>query len=109
MQQDASLSPEVLGKALDSLTTLWVKVTKFEAQEQMGVSDIKRDTATGGGIYCLRRNAVGYGLYQDDTEPLTGGYAAGMSGGSLIIFLHFALSCIVPGSKDFNKMYSVIE
>ena len=52
----------------------------------MGVSEIKRDSATGaaadggtackpvpshtfrgGGIYCLRRNAMGYGLYQVGT------------------------------------------
>ncbi|CAK9006514.1 unnamed protein product [Durusdinium trenchii] len=72
MQQDESIEPEVLQKALGSLTALWVKVTKLEAQEPMGVSDIKRDTATGGGIYCLRRNAVGYGLYQENAEPLTG-------------------------------------
>lgn len=72
MQQDSSLSPEALNKALESLTTLWVKVTRFEAQEPVGVSDIRRDSATGGGIYCLRRNAVGYGLYQEDTEPQKG-------------------------------------
>lgn len=72
MQQDSSLTPEALNKALESLTTLWVKVTRFEAQEPVGVSDIRRDSATGGGIYCLRRNAVGYGLYQEDTEPQKG-------------------------------------
>lgn len=72
MQQDSSLSPEALNKALESLMTLWVKVTRFEAQEPVGVSDIRRDSATGGGIYCLRRNAVGYGLYQEDTEPQKG-------------------------------------
>jgi len=71
-QQDTSLPPEVLQQALESLTSLWVKVTRLEAQEAMGVSDIKRDSATGRGIYCLRRNAMGYGLYQADKEPYDG-------------------------------------
>ncbi|CAE7774187.1 unnamed protein product [Symbiodinium pilosum] len=71
-QQDASLPSDVLQQALESITALWVKVTRFEAQEPMGVSEIKRDSATGGGIYCLRRNAMGYGLYQSNTEPRDG-------------------------------------
>eukprot|EP00435_Cladocopium_sp_Y103_P003524 s4953_g1.t1 len=33
MQQDSSLTPEALNKALESLTTLWVKVTRFEARQ----------------------------------------------------------------------------
>ncbi|CAJ1436654.1 unnamed protein product, partial [Effrenium voratum] len=70
-QQDDRLTTEVLNKALTSLTELWVKVTRLEAQEPMGVSEIRRDAAAGG-IYCLRRNAMGYGLYQDDAEPLEG-------------------------------------
>eukprot|EP00439_Symbiodinium_sp_Y106_P030550 s4806_g3.t1 len=71
-QQDMSLPSSVLQEALDSITALWVKVTRFEAQEPMGVSEIKRDSATGGGIYCLRRNAMGYGLYQSSAEPRDG-------------------------------------
>ncbi|CAE7368653.1 unnamed protein product [Symbiodinium natans] len=71
-QQDTSLPSDVLQEALESLTALWVKVVRFEAQEPMGVSEIKRDSATGGGIYCLRRNAMGYGLYQSNTEPRDG-------------------------------------
>jgi len=72
VQQDANLTPRSLHKAVESLTKLWVKVVRFEASEPVGVSEIRRDTATGGGIYCLRRNAVGYGLYQEDTEPQKG-------------------------------------
>lgn len=52
--------------------SLWVRVTRFEAQEPMGVSEIKRDTASGGELYCLRRNALGYGLYEVGIEPLDG-------------------------------------
>ncbi|CAE7772303.1 unnamed protein product [Symbiodinium sp. CCMP2456] len=71
-QQDMSMPSSILQEALDSITALWVKVTRFEAQEPMGVSEIKRDSATGGGIYCLRRNAMGYGLYQSSAEPRDG-------------------------------------
>jgi len=52
--------------------SLWVRVSRFEAQEPMGVSEIKRDTASGGVVYCLRRNAVGYGLYKAGVEALDG-------------------------------------
>jgi len=47
-----------------------VKVLQFEAQEPLGVSDIKREGT--GVIYCLRRNALGYGLYEVDVEPAEG-------------------------------------
>eukprot|EP00931_Biecheleriopsis_adriatica_P050540 TRINITY_DN29269_c0_g1_i1.p1 TRINITY_DN29269_c0_g1~~TRINITY_DN29269_c0_g1_i1.p1 ORF type:complete len:490 (-),score=110.35 TRINITY_DN29269_c0_g1_i1:79-1548(-) len=64
--------PEALNEAMRSITALWVRVIRLEAQEPMGVSEIKRDSATGGELYCLRRNAMGYGLYQAGVEPLNG-------------------------------------
>lgn len=51
---------------------LWVEVVRLEAQESYGVSDIKRDMSSGGGMYCLRRNALGYGLYEIGVENLDG-------------------------------------
>jgi len=55
-----------------TITCLWVRVVQFDAQEPMGVSEIKRDAASGGALYCLRRNALGYGLYEVGVEPLDG-------------------------------------
>jgi len=56
----------------DYMTSLWVKCFRFEAQEAGGVSELKRDAAAGGNLYCLRRNALGYGLYDVDFEPMEG-------------------------------------
>lgn len=56
----------------DVISSLWVRVVRFETQEPTGVSEIKRDTASGGAMFCLRRNALGYGLYEVDVEPLEG-------------------------------------
>lgn len=55
-----------------TISSLWVVVEQFEAQAPMGVSEIKRDTASGGAMYCLRRNALGYGLYEIGVEPMEG-------------------------------------
>jgi len=55
-----------------AIGSLWVQVVRFEAQEVMGVSEIKRDTASGGALYCLRRNALGFGLYLSGFESIDG-------------------------------------
>jgi len=68
----SSYSGTQLTEAQKSITGLWVRVLRLEAQEPMGVSEIKRDSATGGELYCLRRNAMGFGLYQLAVEPLDG-------------------------------------
>jgi len=54
------------------ISSLWVRVHRFQAKEPAGVSEIKRDIGSGGVMYCLRRNALGYGLYEVDVEPLDG-------------------------------------
>lgn len=55
-----------------TIHSLWVRVHRFEAKEPSGVSEIKRDIGSGGVMFCLRRNALGYGLYEVDVEPLDG-------------------------------------
>eukprot|EP00929_Paragymnodinium_shiwhaense_P084416 TRINITY_DN45131_c0_g1_i1.p1 TRINITY_DN45131_c0_g1~~TRINITY_DN45131_c0_g1_i1.p1 ORF type:complete len:534 (+),score=151.37 TRINITY_DN45131_c0_g1_i1:136-1737(+) len=60
------------GLTESKVTMLWVRVLQFQAKEPCGVSEIKRDTASGGAMYCLRRNALGYGLYEEKTEPIEG-------------------------------------
>jgi len=65
--------PEGVSEAcVKSLNCLWVRVRTMEAKEVGGVSEIKHDTASGGAMFCLRRNALGYGLYETDIEPLDG-------------------------------------
>jgi len=54
------------------ITALWVRVAKFEAKEPSGISEIKFDAYSSGVMYCLRRNALGYGLYEVGVEPLDG-------------------------------------
>lgn len=54
------------------LGALWVRVIRMEAQESGGVSEIKKDTASGGVLYALRRNALGYGLYEAGLESVEG-------------------------------------
>lgn len=51
---------------------LWVQVARFESHEPNGVTEIKRDMGSGGDIFCLRRNALGYGLYKVGEEQLDG-------------------------------------
>jgi len=58
--------------ASDSLNCLWVRVSRFESKEAGGVSEIRHDKASGGAMYCLRRNALGYGLYENGVESLEG-------------------------------------
>lgn len=52
--------------------SLWVQVVRLEAQSSGGVSEIKKDNSAGGLLYALRRNALGYGLYEDGKEPMDG-------------------------------------
>merc|ERR1740123_308814 len=54
------------------LGALWVKIVSLEAQESGGVSEIKRDSSSGGVLYALRRNALGYGLYETGVESVEG-------------------------------------
>ncbi|CAE8623141.1 unnamed protein product [Polarella glacialis] len=72
MPDGSAASPEMSREAVHSISSLWVRVLRLEAQEPLGISEIKRDHATGGELYCLRRNAMGYGLYEADIEPLEG-------------------------------------
>lgn len=66
-------SEDVSGEEVSShLKSLWVLVHSFKPQEAGGVSEMKHDVATGGAMYCLRRNALGYGLYEPGVEPLDG-------------------------------------
>lgn len=55
-----------------AIGSLWVRVHRFETEDPQGVSEIRRDAASGGVLYCLRRNALGYGLYELGVEPLDG-------------------------------------
>eukprot|EP00930_Biecheleria_cincta_P020678 TRINITY_DN15493_c0_g3_i1.p1 TRINITY_DN15493_c0_g3~~TRINITY_DN15493_c0_g3_i1.p1 ORF type:complete len:500 (+),score=88.73 TRINITY_DN15493_c0_g3_i1:150-1649(+) len=70
--EEFDIHPPEIAEAMRSITALWVQVTRFEAQEPLGVSEIRHDSASGGRLYCLRRNAMGYGLYQSDVEPMQG-------------------------------------
>merc|ERR1719341_667951 len=65
-------SPDVPRGVATAVRALWVHVVRFEAQEPMGVSEIKRDLASGGALFCLRRNALGYGLYEEGVESVDG-------------------------------------
>lgn len=58
--------------AAESLSCLWVRVVRLESKEPGGVSEMKRDIASGGAMFCLRRNALGYGLYETGIESLEG-------------------------------------
>jgi hypothetical protein len=69
---ELSAEEEAQQAMVDSLNCLWVRVERMHAKEAGGVSEIKRDTASGGVMFCLRRNALGYGLYERDVEPLDG-------------------------------------
>lgn len=70
--EELNAHPPEIAEAMRSITALWVQVTRFEPQEPLGVSEIRHDSASGGQLYCLRRNAMGYGLYQSDVEPMQG-------------------------------------
>ncbi|CAK0793035.1 unnamed protein product [Prorocentrum cordatum] len=51
---------------------LWVRALRFETREPAGVCGLGRDAACGREMYCLRRNALGMGLYEVGAEPLDG-------------------------------------
>lgn len=59
-------------KATCDIGSLWVEIVRLEAQEAQGVSEIRRDIGSGGILYCLRRNALGYGLYESGVESQEG-------------------------------------
>lgn len=78
-------SPSLISKVLGTIANgtivlvkdqqnvgLWIRVAQFEVQEKYGISTIKRDLSSDGYMYCLRRNALGYGLYEIGVEPLDG-------------------------------------
>lgn len=54
------------------MTELWVRILRFEASDPHLISEMKKDAASGGLMYCLRRNALGYGLYEVNVEPSDG-------------------------------------
>lgn len=68
----SSISQNNMDKEICNIDTLWVQVVRLEAREPNGVSEIKKDSASGGILYCLRRNALGYGLYETGVESLEG-------------------------------------
>lgn len=70
--EELDVHPPEIAKAMRSISALWVRVIRFEPQEPLGVSEIRHDSASGGLLYCLRRNAMGYGLYQSDVELMQG-------------------------------------
>jgi len=53
--------------------SLWVRVKCIETTDVSSITEIKYDESTGS-LYVLRRNALGYGLYEVGCEPLEGAY-----------------------------------
>lgn len=47
---------------------LWVRCVHFEAADPQGVSEMQRDASSGSQMWCLRRNALGFGLYELGVE-----------------------------------------
>jgi hypothetical protein len=47
---------------------LWVRCVRFEPADSKEVPEIRCDPASGSQMWCLRRNALGYGLYEVGVE-----------------------------------------
>lgn len=63
--------PTTVAQAMQSITSLWVRVAKIEPGDLPSVG-IKNDFSYTGQLYCLRRNDEGHGLYESSLEPLEG-------------------------------------
>eukprot|EP00930_Biecheleria_cincta_P035448 TRINITY_DN24382_c0_g2_i1.p1 TRINITY_DN24382_c0_g2~~TRINITY_DN24382_c0_g2_i1.p1 ORF type:complete len:451 (+),score=66.25 TRINITY_DN24382_c0_g2_i1:58-1410(+) len=63
--------PAEVVQAMQSITSLWVRVVRIELQEPSGI-EIKHDFSDSPQLYCLRRNDEGHGLYDSSVEPLEG-------------------------------------
>lgn len=82
VRSEASLSAKVVGTVANGTTvvpiddcviepnTLWIQVSHFEANKPGGTSEMKCDVGTGSQMWCLRRNALGYGLYEIGVESM---------------------------------------